>query len=76
MLKNKAIPLVDFVWRRPVALLSRMDKVFKITVISHAFIVNELKQLKRNKATGVDELPSGMLKDMCESIYHTHCAIY
>ena len=56
MLKNKAIPLVDFVWRQPVALLSRTDKVFKITVISRAFIVNELKHFKRNKATGVDEL--------------------
>ena len=42
MLKNKAIPLVDFVWRQPVALLSRTDKVFKITMISRAFIVNEL----------------------------------
>ena len=75
MLKNKAIPLVDFVWRQPVALLSRTDKVFKITVISRAFIVNELKHFKRNKATGVDELPSGMLKDVREYISYPLCYI-
>ena len=64
-----------FVWRQPVALLSRTDKVFEITVISRAFIVNELKQFKRNKATGVDELPSGMLKDVREYISYPLCYI-
>jgi hypothetical protein len=36
--------------------------------ISKVFVLNELKQLKRNKATGVDELPPGMLKDVREYI--------
>ena len=43
--------------------------------ISRVFALNELKQLKRNKATGVDELPPGMLKDVKEYIAEPLCYI-
>ena len=49
---------MDFVWRRPVRMISRTRQVF----ISNVIIFNELKQFKRNKATAIDGLPPGMLK--------------
>ena len=45
-----------------------MEQVFKMKYICRGFVLKELKQLKRNKAAGVDELPPGMLKDIREYI--------
>jgi hypothetical protein len=42
---------------------------------SNIFILNELKQLRRTKATGVDNLPPGMLKDCREHISQPLCHI-
>jgi hypothetical protein len=43
--------------------------------ISRGFVLNELKPLKRNKATGADELPPGMLKDIREYVADPLCYI-
>ena len=43
--------------------------------ICRGFVLKELKQLKGNKATGVDELPQGMLKDIREYIADPLCYI-
>ena len=51
---------MDFVWRLPVKMISRTRQVFKMHYISNVFILNELKQFKRNKATGIDGLPLGL----------------
>ena len=39
-------------------------KVFSFRQVSKVEIVNELRILKRNKATGIDDLPSNLLKDV------------
>ena len=43
--------------------------------ISKNFIEKELCSLKRNKATGLDELPSGLLKDCANNISEPLCYI-
>ncbi len=52
-----------------------MEQVFKMKYICRGFVLKELKQLKRNKAAGVDELPPGMLKDIREYIADPLCYI-
>ncbi|CAB4036083.1 Hypothetical predicted protein [Paramuricea clavata] len=74
-LKEQAFPLIDSVWRRPDVIEHRTERVFMMKNISRVFVLNELKQLKRNKATGVDELPPEMLKDVREYIAEPLCYI-
>ena len=62
-LKSSALKLKEFVWQRPEKVILRTNKSFKFRYISMVFIQNFLKNLQRNKATGLDELPPGMLKD-------------
>ncbi len=62
-LKERSIKLMDFVWKYPKRLTSRTSNAFKIQNVSNAFVLKELKKLKRNKANGVDDLPAGMLRD-------------
>ena len=61
--------LMDFVWRWSETLPLRTTNCFKWRYISNGFVLRELKQLKRQKAHGVDKLPSGMLKDCRVHIY-------
>ncbi len=68
-LKEKSIVLMDFVWRWSKTLPLRTTNCFKWRCIPNSFVLRELKQLKRQKAFGVDNLPSGMLKDCREYIY-------
>ena len=42
-LKENSIPLMDFVWRRPVRMISRTRQVFKMQYLSSVFFLNELK---------------------------------
>ena len=49
--------MIDFVWREPCVMTSRTERVFEMKHICRGFVLKELKQLKRNNATGVDELP-------------------
>lgn len=53
----------------------RTEQVFVMKNISRGFVLNELKPLKRNKATGADELPPGMLKDIREYVADPLCYI-
>ena len=53
----------------------RTEQVFVMKNISRGFVLNELKQLKRNKATGADGLPPGMLKDIREYVADPLCYI-
>ena len=74
-LKEKSIPLIDFVWRRPSSLAIRTERVFEMKYASRGFVLKELKQLKRQKATGVDDLPPGLLKDISKYIADPLCHI-
>ena len=63
ILKSALSPLVNPSWRFVNSFMKRTNKRFNFNYVSRVFILKELRSLKRQKATGVDELPPGMLKD-------------
>ena len=64
---QKAMPLVDFVWRKPKQFFLRTTRTFKLKYIPKIFVEKELKKLKKHKATGLDQLPPTILRDAaCE----------
>ena len=48
--------------------MTSTKETFSFTYVSTVEIVNYLKNIKRNKATGQDDLPAGILKDTTEII--------
>jgi len=65
-LKSKLILLRDFVWRNPAAenLPNRVtESQFTFKAVKELEILKELKNLKRKKASGLDNFPPGLLKD-------------
>ena len=67
-LKKLAYPLINFVWRMPQPFLNRTEKVFAFTYVSVVEVTENLKKIKRKKATGHDDLPPGLLKNSTSSI--------
>ena len=67
-LKQKSLPLVDFIWKRTDNIKVRTNEKFRFKYVSKIFIERQLKQLKRHKATGIDDLPSNLLKDTAQEI--------
>ena len=64
ILKSKSILLGDFAWMRPTWVNTVPHKGrFVVKEVSQAAVHKELTNLKRKKATGIDNLPPGMLKD-------------
>ena len=61
--KKAALPLRDFIWRNYAQSESENNTVFTFTHVTKIFVEKQLKSLKRRKAAGVDQIPSGMLKD-------------
>ena len=65
-LKSKSFLLRYFVWSRPTS-ENRCDQPtgirFSFGVVKESEIFKELKKLKRNKATGLDNFPPGLVKD-------------
>ena len=68
ILKEQSIPLVNFVWKYTEKLPLRTQHRFKLTYVSIMFVLRELKRLKKNKSSGIDELPPRLLKDCREHI--------
>ena len=62
-LKSKSMPMIDFVWKSVKVNPIRTDKIFKFSPVSENEILNLLLELKEKKATGIDQLPSNLLKD-------------
>ena len=63
-LKERSLPLIDFIWRLPTRSHLRCESQFRFTYVSKIYIERELKSLKRHKATGHDDLPSNLIKDI------------
>ena len=69
ILKSSVYPLENFTWRVIRALPRRTtNERFTFNYISRVFVLKELRTLKRQKATGIDELPPGSLKDCADII--------
>ena len=65
-LKRKKIVLRDFVWSKPVEehLPNQVtENQFTFNAVKESEILKELRNLKRRKASGLDNFPSGLLKD-------------
>eukprot|EP00111_Clytia_hemisphaerica_P005045 TCONS_00014511-protein len=72
------LPLVEFVWRPIKRFPIRTDKTFKFDPVESDEIFKLLQGLKRKKATGIDQLPSNLLKDSAPVIDKplAHIVIY
>ena len=68
-LKSKAISFSNYVWKPHHHLQPRKtDKIFAFSYVSKVSVENQLKSMKRKKATGIDELPACMIKDCAKAI--------
>ena len=62
-LKETAIPLRNCAWRKPMGINKKTEKRFLFQSVSQLEVEHLLKSIKRNKATGLDNLPPCLLKD-------------
>ena len=62
-LKQASQPLQDFIWKMPIGSKKITNCIFKFDYVSKIFVEKELKSFKRHKATGVDNIPTNLLKD-------------
>lgn len=64
VLKTKSFPLRNFVWSRPHnSRVTTSPEHFVFSSVSDDEVFKELRNLKRNKSTRLDNLSPGMLKD-------------
>jgi hypothetical protein len=66
-LKSKPSSMTDFVWRK-MPIHMKTNQNFRFSYVSKVFVEKQLKSLNRNKSTGLDELPPGMIKDCAAEI--------
>ena len=63
-MKTKSFPLCNFLWGKPVnSRETTSPEHFVFSSVSDDEVFRELRNLKRNKSTGLDNLAPGMLKD-------------
>ncbi len=67
-LKKNAFPLCNFIWKKPTKMSAKTDQKFIFKAVSWQEVEQQLKSIKRNKATGLDNLPPGLIKDSAELI--------
>ena len=72
-LEEKSLPLVNYVWRYRNSFCTRNNLSFNFTPVSTKLVEKKLKQLKRSKAAGIDNIPPGILKD-CSTVVKTPLA--
>ena len=62
------MPFINFTWKQPPTQPIKTDRIFRFTRVDTTDVEKLLKKLKRKKATGIDELPSNLLKDSASVI--------
>ena len=67
-LKEKAFPICNFSWKRPTKISMKTDQKFIFNMVSSKEVEQQLKSVKRNKATGLDDLQTGLIKGAAELI--------
>ena len=77
ILKTKVLQIKDFVWAMPATEHRKTYNQFRFKQVTVAEVFKYLKNLLRKKATGPDNLPPGILKDVAVIIakplsYHQH----
>ena len=67
--KFYAVNFYDFIWSIPSGTkLTQVKEEFPLRAVKEAEILRELRNVKWKKATGLGNLPSGLLKDAAEVI--------
>ena len=74
-IKEAAFPLINFAWKSRDDKCVHTNKHFVMRYVSKIFMEKELRNLKRQKATGIDNLPPGLQKDWAISIATPLCYI-
>ena len=62
-MKQKSFPLRDFVWQISIRIVKKTDKHFNFQRTTIADVERCLKGIRRLKSTGLDDLPSCLLKN-------------
>ena len=62
------MPIKNFAWGSPVKITSTSDKEFNFEYVPKTFIERELRSLNQNKATDINDLNAGLLKDVASVI--------
>jgi hypothetical protein len=74
-LKTKCISLTNFVWRKLPSVPLKTTMRFQLKYVSKIFVEKQLKSMKKKKATGLDGLPSVLLRDCSKTISKPLCFI-
>ena len=74
-LKLKVAPLKNFIWKTPKPIYPKTYSTFHFKQVQVNQVFKHLKKLSRKKATGPDDLPPGMLKDVAVSIAKPLCYV-
>ena len=72
-LKGKAIKLCNFTWKKLKSNPIQTTSKFNFRLVNKIWVENQLRLLKRSKATGPDNLPPGMLKDCSNELSGPLC---
>ena len=72
-LKRKTIKLCNFTWKKLKSNPIRTTSKFNFRLLNKIWVENQLRLLKRSKATGPDNLPPGMLKDCSNELSGPLC---
>ena len=67
-LKRSSIPFKEFLWSTPNEKLLNVNSIFKFSHVSVPEVKKHLKQLKRKKAEGIDEIPNCILRDCAHEL--------
>ena len=67
-LQKSCINLKEFVWSCPCQKQLNSNSIFKFSEVSIPEVKKHLKQLKRKKSEGIDEIPNRILTDYAQEL--------